>query len=47
MNLVGALKLSMGSLGARTLREMQQAEMMIAPSIVSEGKSLQRSQGVG
>jgi IMP dehydrogenase len=47
MNLVGALKLSMGSLGARTLKEMQQAEMMVAPSLPSEGKSLQRAQNVG
>ena len=47
MNLVGALKLSMGSLGARNLRQMQQVEMMIAPSLPSEGKSLQRAQGVG
>jgi len=47
MNLVGALRLSMGSLGARTIREMQQVEMMIAPSLPTEGKSLQRAQGVG
>lgn len=47
MNLVGALKLSMGSLGARNLKEMQQVEMIIAPAIASEGKSLQRAQGVG
>jgi IMP dehydrogenase len=47
MNLVGALKLSMGSLGAHNLKEMQQAEMLVAPSIASEGKSLQRAQGVG
>ena len=47
MNLVGALKLSMGSLGARNLKEMQQAEMMVAPSLPTEGKSLQRAQGVG
>jgi IMP dehydrogenase len=47
MNLVGALKLSMGSLGAKNLKEMQQAEMMVAPSLPSEGKSLQRAQGVG
>ncbi len=47
MNLVGALKLAMGSLGARNLREMQQAEMVIAPSLPFEGKSLQRAQGVG
>jgi IMP dehydrogenase len=47
MNLVGALRLSMGSLGAHNLREMQQVEMMIAPSLPTEGKSLQRAQGVG
>lgn len=47
MNLIGALKLSMGSLGAANLREMQRAEMMVAPSLPSEGKSLQRAQGVG
>ncbi|MGC4046138.1 MAG: GuaB3 family IMP dehydrogenase-related protein [Armatimonas sp.] len=47
MNLVGALRLSMGSLGAHNLKEMQQVEMMVAPSLPSEGKSLQRSQGVG
>ncbi len=47
MNLVGALRLSMGSLGARTIAEMQRVEMMIAPSLPTEGKSLQRAQGVG
>ncbi|GAB4462870.1 MAG: GuaB3 family IMP dehydrogenase-related protein [Armatimonadaceae bacterium] len=47
MNLVGALRLAMSSLGARNLQEMQQVEMIIAPAIVSEGKSLQRAQGVG
>lgn len=47
MNLVGALRLSMSSLGARTIKEMQQVEMVIAPAIASEGKSLQRAQGVG
>ena len=47
MNLVGALKLSMGSLGARTIAQMQQVEMLVAPAIASEGKALQRAQGVG
>lgn len=47
MNLIGALRLSMSSLGARTIKEMQQVEMVIAPAIASEGKSLQRAQGVG
>jgi IMP dehydrogenase len=47
MNLVGALRLSMGSLGAHNLKEMQEVEMLIAPSLPTEGKSLQRAQGVG
>ena len=47
MNLVGALRSSMGSLGAKTIREMQEVEIVVAPSIWTEGKSLQRTQGVG
>ena len=47
MNLVGALRLAMASCGARTLQEMQQAELVIAPQIGTEGKSAQRAQGVG
>jgi IMP dehydrogenase len=47
MNLVGALRLAMASCGARTIREMQQAEMFVAPSLQTEGKSQQRAQGVG
>jgi IMP dehydrogenase len=47
MNLVGALRLAMASCGARTLREMQEAEMFVAPSLQTEGKSQQRAQGVG
>ena len=47
MNLVGALRLSMATCGARTLKEMQQAEMVVAPQIQTEGKSMQRAQGVG
>ena len=47
MNLIGALRLAMASCGARTIREMQQAELVIAPSLATEGKALQRAQGVG
>jgi IMP dehydrogenase len=47
MNLVGALRLSMGSLGAHNIKEMQNVQMFVAPSLPTEGKSLQRSQGVG
>lgn len=41
-NLVGALRQSMGALGARTIREMHQVEMVVAPTIATEGKSWQR-----
>jgi IMP dehydrogenase len=41
-NLVGALRQSMAALGARTIREMQQVEMVYAPSVQTEGKSWQR-----
>ena len=46
-NLFGALRLSMACCGARTLREMQKSEIVIAPALPSEGKGLQRAQGVG
>ena len=46
-NLVGALKTSMGNLGVRNIREMQQVEIMIAPEIKSEGKLYQKAQKVG
>jgi len=40
-NLVGALRQSMAALGARTIRDMHAVEMVIAPSIATEGKSWQ------
>jgi IMP dehydrogenase len=40
-NLVGALRQSMAALGARTIREMHEVEMVVAPSIATEGKSWQ------
>jgi IMP dehydrogenase len=40
-NLVGALRQSMAALGARTIAEMHAVEMVIAPSIATEGKSWQ------
>ena len=43
-NLVTALRTSMGMCGARSIREMQQAEMVIAPSIKTEGKHWQQCQ---
>jgi len=46
-NLVGALMTSMGNVGARDIKEMQLTEIIIAPSIKTEGKLLQRAQGIG
>jgi IMP dehydrogenase len=42
-NLIGALRQSMAALGARTLRDMQRAELVYAPAVQTEGKSWQRS----
>jgi IMP dehydrogenase len=47
MNLVGAIKGAMGVCGARTISEFQETEMVIAPSIKTEGKVQQREQRVG
>ena len=41
-NLVGALRQSMAALGARTIRDMQDVELIHAPSVQTEGKSWQR-----
>jgi len=46
-NLMGALKTSMGSLGASNLKEMHDVEIIIAPSIQTEGKIFQVGQRVG
>ncbi len=44
MNLIGALRTCMGSVGARTIRELQLTEMIIAPAIKTEGKIFQKAQ---
>ena len=46
-NPIGALKTSMGSLGATNLKEMHNVEIIIAPSIQTEGKIFQVGQRVG
>ncbi|KEI66668.1 GuaB [Planktothrix agardhii NIVA-CYA 126/8] len=46
-NLLGALKTSMGTLGAQTIQEMQQVEVVIAPSLLTEGKVYQKAQQLG
>lgn len=40
-NLIGALRVCMGMVGAQNIREMQQADMVVAPSIKTEGKHYQ------
>jgi IMP dehydrogenase len=47
LNLFGALTMSMATTGYSDVKEFQKAEVMIAPSLQTEGKSLQRSQRVG
>jgi len=47
MNLMGALRTCMGSVGARTIRELQMTELIIAPAIKTEGKIFQKAQRVG
>jgi len=47
LNLFGGLRTSMSTCGYQNVKEFQKAEVMIAPSLQTEGKSLQRAQGVG
>jgi IMP dehydrogenase len=47
MNLFGALRTSMATCGYASVREFQKAEVMVAPALQTEGKLLQRAQGVG
>ncbi len=46
-NLLGALKTSMGTLGAKNIKEMQSVEVAIAPSLLTEGKVYQKAQQLG
>jgi len=46
-NFLGALKTSMGTLGAKNIKEMQQVEVVIAPSLLTEGKVYQKAQQLG
>jgi IMP dehydrogenase len=47
LNLFGALRTSMATCGYETLKEFQKAEVMVAPALQTEGKALQRAQGIG
>jgi IMP dehydrogenase len=44
---MGALSTSMGCLGVRSIKEMHNVEIIIAPSIQTEGKIFQAVQRVG
>lgn len=46
-NLMGALSTSMGSVGAKNIKQMHRTELIIAPSIQTEGKIFQVVQRVG
>jgi len=47
LNLFGALATSMATTGYETIKEFQKAELVIAPSIKTEGKTYQTAQRVG
>lgn len=47
LNLFGALRMSMATTGYENIKAFQKAEVMVAPSLKTEGKLLQQSQRVG
>ena len=46
-NLMGALRTSMATCGYQDIAEFNRAELMVAPALQTEGKSLQQQQSVG
>ena len=46
-NLLGAIKTSMSTLGVKNIKEMQNVEIVIAPSLLTEGKVYQKAQRLG
>ena len=46
-NLMGGLRTSMATCGYRDIAEFNRAELTVAPALQTEGKHLQREQGVG
>jgi IMP dehydrogenase len=46
-NLMGGLRTSMATCGYESIHDFQKAEVMLAPSIQTEGKSLQLAQRIG
>jgi IMP dehydrogenase len=47
LNLLGGLRTSMATCGYENLKAFQKAEVLVAPSLQTEGKVLQNTQGVG
>jgi IMP dehydrogenase len=47
MNFSGAIRTAMGTLGAANIKEMQEVEVVLAPSILTEGKVYQKAQQLG
>jgi IMP dehydrogenase len=47
LNLMGALRTSMSTCGYESIHDFQKAEVMLAPAIKTEGKSLQQAQRIG
>src|SRR5690242_19359501 len=46
-NLMGGLRTSMATCGYQDIAEFNRAELMVAPALQTEGKSLQRDQAIG
>ena len=46
-NFAGAIQTCMATVGAASLQEMQQVQLMIAPSLLTEGKVYQKTQSLG
>jgi IMP dehydrogenase len=46
-NLMGSLRTSMATCGYEDIPAFHRAEVMVAPSLQTEGKALQRAQGIG
>jgi len=46
-NLMGGLRTSMATCGYQDIAEFNRAELMVAPALQTEGKSLQREQAIG
>ncbi len=46
-NIAGAIRLCLATVGAKNLRDMQRTEVVVAPSLLTEGKVYQKAQSLG